>query len=150
MRNFRRQLEHVIENYTFEPVLRQELLVNFLLVYLDIQPSFYWKDTDLEFIQKIEDLGFQIVIKNDMSIIVNPSRSKCVLNLYSNSSQEIFQSVFIFKRNRIETKHLLKEYNSLNLEEQLPKTVFLLNNILSSNQFLDFEVFLNVSCKNNL
>jgi hypothetical protein len=149
MRNFRRLLENLIDGYILDPILRQELLVNFLLVYLEFQPNFYWKDTDLDFVQGIEDLGFQVIIKDDVSIVVNPKHSRIKSQSNIQSDEDIFQSVFVFERNGIETKHLIKWYNPVTLEEHLPRIAFRLNDIYSSNQFSDFKVFLNVSCKNN-
>jgi hypothetical protein len=150
MRNFRRQLENIIDNYILDPIIRQELLVDFLLVYLDFQPTFFMKDTDLDFIQRVEDLGFQVIIKDGKTIIVNPTRFKYTMNSYTHSDQDILQSVFIFRKNGIETKHLVKWYNPTNLEEQLPKTAVRLTDVCSIDQFSDFEICLNLTCRNRI
>ena len=92
----KQDLEAIINDYVFDPVLQQELLVDFLLVCLDFRPAFFledrqcqWKsDFDFmdnpEFIQRIEELGFMVVIgpfyDNDekVAVIINPKHSKMI------------------------------------------------------------------------
>lgn len=92
----KRQLEQVINDYVFDPIIRQELLVDFLLVYLDIRPAFFLEDkhcrwsatfdfqTNPEFIQRIEELGFMVengpYYDNNgiVSVIINPKHSKTI------------------------------------------------------------------------
>lgn len=97
MSNFRRNLEVVIKDYVSDPLFQQELLVDFLLVYLDFRPAFFLEDkhcqwkakfdfmNNPEFIQRIEVLGFMVVIgpfydnHGIVSVIINPKHSKIIL-----------------------------------------------------------------------
>lgn len=97
MSNFRRHLEVVINDYVSDPVLRQEILIDFLLVYLDFRPAFFLEDklsrwiadfdfqNNPEFIQRIEELGFMVVIgpfydnHGIVAVIINPKHSKTIL-----------------------------------------------------------------------
>lgn len=91
------QLETIINDYVSDPIHQQELLVDFLLVYLDFRPAFFLEDkhstwvasfdfqTNPEFIQRIEALGFMVVIgpfydnHDIVSVIINPKYSKTIL-----------------------------------------------------------------------
>lgn len=93
----KQQLEQVIKDYVPNPVQQQQLLVDFLLVHLDLRPAFFLEDKhatwnvsfdfqkNLEFIQRIETLGFMVIIgpyydnHSMISVIINPKRAKTVL-----------------------------------------------------------------------